>query len=357
MKKNIRLMIALITFGVIMWQCNQNDAYVSNLSTKGTFQTNSQKLNTAVNAISATDGYQVLSVDDSELKSATTDNEWYHADSIELADISGVYEFNPSPRSFRCHRCSYRLFSKTDDSDQLIIKLPDESAFHPWRLRYVDPQDTSMSNNFVITATDYHYYFQYGMMYDYGLSASFNKDSVNIGQLDVQSNRTGYHNYMYSSAYHFDNNYSVNFSSESGDTAKYSFSLMDGSDVLLKEMTTYIYPTDSTDREKTYSLQIGDIEIVRTSGSDSIEVYQNGELQQDVTAEFIDQSSDSSMHSICHQRDIQITFADSTTTTVSELISPSKEILAGLMESMKSNNFSKHLIDYVAWNIYKNEND
>lgn len=359
MKTKLIPLIAMIGMGMILWQCNRDDSSsLSQKSFKETLSTNTETLNTAADAISSTEGYKMLTTSSSQVKSDDGDGDYsYYADSILLDSIKGVYEFDPSTKMFKCRNCLYRMFSRTGNSDNLVIKLPEEYVFHPWRLHYLSAEDTTMSNNFTITTTDYYYNFSHnhGWFYDYILAASFETDTSSVGSVNIQSSRKSYTDYNYSSTYTFDNDYSISVNTESGDTTSSGFSLLDGSDVLLKETLMKIRATDSTSRERIYSLQIGNIEIRRSSAVDSIEVYQDGTLQTDITAQIVDQDNDFEDHSVCKKRDIQITYADGTTANVSDLLAPSKEILSGLRDSMHNIYFAKHLIDYIAWNIYMNK--
>jgi hypothetical protein len=62
-----------------------------------------------------------------------------------------------------------------------------------------------------------------------------------------------------------------------GDTAISSFTLKEGDDILLKEETAFVWK-DFHQKERKYTLTIGDIRIVRGSGIDSIQVFLNGVL-------------------------------------------------------------------------------
>ena len=348
-------MAVLLGLGTLLWQCNRDNSNLPQQSFHESIQSNTEALNNAANAISTTDGYKILTESSSQVKSGDDGEHVYYADSILIDSIKGAYEFDPSHKMFKCRDCLYRMFKRTGDDDNLVIKLPEEYVFHPWRIHFLAPEDTTLKNNFTITTTNYYYHFAQGWFYDYRLAASFDTDTSAVGKVKILSHRKSHNDFSYSSTYTFDNDYSISVSSESGDTTSSSYSLMDGSDVLLKETLMKIRATDSTSRERVYSLQIGNIEIRRSTAADSIQVYQDGTLQTNVTAKIVDEDNNFEDHSICRKRDIQITYADGTTTTVSELLAPSKEILSDLRDSMHDIYVAKHLIDYIAWNIYRNK--
>jgi hypothetical protein len=97
-------------------------------------------------------------------------------------------------------------------------------------------------------------------------------------------------------------------------------------------------------------LSIGNIDIKRSTGVDSIQVFLNGVLQKKAAVKIIDDSNTTG--SICHKRDIQLTFDDGTTENLSTLMEPAREILKTLVNSLGEMYFSKHIVDYIAMSIY-----
>jgi len=89
---------------------------------------------------------------------------------------------------------------------------------------------------------------------------------------------------------------------------------------------------------------------VRSTDVDSIQVFLDGVLQNTAAVKITD--SDGTDGSICHRRDILLTFDDGTTARLSELIGPAREILKTLVDSMHSMYFAKHIVDYIALSIY-----
>ena len=73
-------------------------------------------------------------------------------------------------------------------------------------------------------------------------------------------------------------------------------------------------------------------------------------------AEIITDDSDTT-GSVCHKRDILLTFDDGTTAKLSELMAPVKEQLKTLRESLHNMYFAKHIVDYIAFSIYYDTHD
>lgn len=105
-------------------------------------------------------------------------------------------------------------------------------------------------------------------------------------------------------------------------------------------------------REKQYDLTIGNVEIKRGLGIDSVQVFLNGVLQKTAGAKITD-SADST-GTICGKRDILLTYDDGTTAKLSELLGPPLTQLKTLIGSLHGMYFAQNIIDYIAVNIYFN---
>lgn len=349
MKKNVVLISAIVALLLVLWQCSKKDAESASLKESLTLK--ATNLNTAVDAVSKSSGYKILSLSDqSQLKSGSVE-ELTMADSIRMADIKGVYEYVPRvDYKMWCFGCLYKLFKKTGESDKFIVKLPREKVFFPYRMHAYQLKDSALKNNFVVTASDYHKYIN-GFLYDYKLTADLTVSDTAVGSIDIRSNRNSSRS-NYSSVYTFSNGYSIKVLSNYGDTATSGFSFEKGPEILLKESVKSVKVDGTRHREKEYSLTIGNIEIKRYSASDSITILLNGVVQTNAKVEVIDADS-SEDQSVCEKRDIQITFDDATKVKISELIGPSLDILKTMVGSMKSVYFATNVVDYIAWNIAK----
>lgn len=132
---------------------------------------------------------------------------------------------------------------------------------------------------------------------------------------------------------------------------KMAFALSDGIETLLKETVSFVR-SGFRITERQYILTIGNVDIIRSTGVDSIQVYLNGVLQKNAGAKIIDNTNDPG--SICHSRDIQLIFDDGTTTNLSTLIKPALTTLKTLVNSLHSMFFAQNIVDYIAISIYFN---
>lgn len=344
MKREILLTIVILC--LVSWQCTKDDQ--RNLSLKESVEISASKINIASDKIADSKGYQLLSVTEDGTKTEGIDG---FRDSIDLELIAGVYDFKPGTDKPRSLYFPFRLFQKTGTSDKLIVNLPEKLVFHPRYLHFCDRADSVLKNNFTISATDYHFYYTWWNNSDYKLVADFSLDSEYIGGLSMltkwKSGSAGKHSRNFT----FPEGYSVFKGIETGDTTRMVFGLAEDKDTLLME--TLIFMGDGFKRkEKQYVLSVGNVDIKRTTGIDSIQVFLNGILQKKAGAKILDNEDYNS--SICYKRDILLTFDDGTTARLSELISPAIETLKSLSKFMGEMYFSKHIVDYIAFSIYYN---
>lgn len=347
---NMKRIISVITaiLAILSWQCSRDDQYDNRLSLKESLEENAAKINTAFDKISVSKGYQLLSVTEDGSKSDDGDG---FRDSIDLELIAGIYDFKPGTENPLNYFFPFRLFSKTGPSNNLIVNMPEKLAFHPRYLHFCDRADSVLKNNFTTKATDYHFYYTRWNNSDYKLDADFILDKKNIGNMNMFSAWTSGTAGKYSKNFTFPEGYTIVRLGETGDTTRMVFALTEDKDTLLAE--TLMFTGEGFKRkEKHYILSIGNVDIKRTTGIDSIQVYLDGVLQQNAGVIIVDNGDYNS--SICHKRDIQITFDDGTTANLSELISPAMETLKSVSKALGEMYFSKHIIDYIAFSIYYN---
>jgi hypothetical protein len=344
MKKNIIAIVVIM--GLIAWSCSKFDT--GNNGLRQSVEKGIADINHALTKISGTAGYQLLSINEVTTKSDLSFN-----DSIKLNMVSGIFDFQPDT-VMRYHQfCQYKLFKKTGESENMVVNLPEMMVLHPKHLHFFAPLDTVYPNNFTITATDYHLYYNWWHNYEYKLTAGLTLDDKNAGSMDVFSTSSSYHTNLYSSKYTFIDGYNIAAKWQDGDTATSTFSLAKDNDTLFKESNVFIWH-DFHKREQQYDLTIGDVEIKKSTGIDSIQVFVNGVLQQKA-AEII--ADDTETGSVCHKRDILLTFNDGTTAKLSDLMAPVREELKTLRESLHSMYFAKHIVDYIAFSLYYDTHD
>jgi len=338
--RNTLLPVALIA-AVLSWNCSRT---ASDISLKSSLDESAAKINTAMTVISESRGYDLMVIND-----MTKSGDGF-SDSITLDLISGVYDF--SPDTFVCRHFSmpFWRFDKSDESEMLILNMPQRLVYHPRYLFNPTPQDTVAENDFTITASDYHYYYSFMRRYDYKLTAKFTLKDEDIGMLDVTSAGETFSGRSYVSEYSFTDDYSLLVSYDRGDTAISAMSLKQGDEILLGEETVLVR-SDFRNKEKQYTLTVGDVTIVRGSAMDSIQVYLDGVLQNTAGAVITDDDDDGD-GSVCHRRDILLTFDDGTTEKLSDLIGPALEILGTLVDPMREMYFARRIVDHLAFTIY-----
>lgn len=343
MKKNLFLIAVVVSFGCFScsWLDNSKPGDLKNSLNKSV-----DKINTAVSKISASDGYQLITNSDLTLKSDIS-----YTDSITMNLIKGIYSYQPDTTLRFNHNSSFKMFKKTGESDSLIINMPNKLAFHPYYMDDYNRQYTMLKNDFTIKASEYHFYYNWHGNFNYGLKAGFILDSVDLGSMTLAQYANQRDDQEYIASFTFKDGYGINTLYQVGDTIKKDFSLTKGTDTLLSESVLFIKNGQSHPMRQ-YTLAIGNVEIRKTTGIDSIQVYLNGILQKNAAAVIVD-STDTSERTICHHHmDIQLTFDDGSTVKLSELLNPVLDQLGDIVDSLRSMKFAKRVIDYVAFNLY-----
>jgi hypothetical protein len=352
MKRNILFIVVI--FGLIGWGCSKNDNQTQSQpqGLKQSIEKNVADINTAISKISATKGYQILVTGVSPSGKAMVTSPNPFNDSITLALIEGIYDYQPDTTLMHHHFAyPFRLFKKTGTSNMMIVNLPQKLILHPGYLHIFNYKDSVLKNDFTISASDYHLYYNSWKNLDYKLTAGLTLNSADLGSFDISSVSNSLSNQTNSSKYNFTGGYGISTAWQSGDTSKLEFALLKDNSSLLKE-TTLFTGTGFHKREKQYDLTIGNVEIKRGFGIDSIQVFVGGVLQKTAGAKITD-SADST-GTICNHRDILLTFDDGTTSKLSTLIGPPLTQLKTLVTSLHDMYFAENVIDYIAINIYYN---
>jgi hypothetical protein len=349
MKRNI--LVIGIVIGLFGWSCSKVETQTQQQGLKQSIEQSTTAINTAIGKITETKGYQILSLGVNPIAKDLTQAASFK-DSITLGLIAGIYDYQPDTMNMhRNFAYPFRLFKKTGTSDKMIVNLPQKLIFNPSYLHSFIRSDSVLKNDFTISATDYHLYYNLWNNLDYKLIAGLTLNSVDLGSFDISSVWNSYRDQLNSSKYTFTGGYSVSTSWQAGDTSKSSFALLQNNNPLLLESTLFV-GNGFHKREKQYDLTIGNVEIKRGFGIDSIQVFQNGVLQKKAGAKITD-SADST-GTICNKRDILLTFDDGTTANLSTLISPALTQLKALVSSLHDMYFAENIVDYIAVNIYYN---
>jgi hypothetical protein len=245
-----------------------------------------------------------------------------------------------------------RYFTKSADNSKMIVRMPLKKVEHPWLLRQYVPADTLLPNNFEISVSAYHNNYNNYHDFDYLLASEISIDKVKAGKLNIKWLVVPKVGTDYASQYAFEGGYTADYKYLSGDTIVSSFGIS-GSGKLLYEEKRLTMKNDTMrfGREHQYILTIGDVKIVRKSGTKTIAIYVKGVLQTKAIVEIIDKDDDFEP-SICKKRDIRITFDDGTVATVSELIGKSVDNIKTLFDSLHEVYFAAYVVDWIAYDIY-----
>jgi hypothetical protein len=238
----------------------------------------------------------------------------------------------------------------------MIVKLPLEKVKHPRSLRDYSPSDPPLTNNFSISVSDYHNNYNSFLDFDYILASEIAVDNVVTGNLNIKSVKSPANGTQYASQFAFTGSYTAKYSYESGDPTISSFAITENDKVLYEEqLKTTKNDAARFGREREYILTIGDVQITRNSETKKTEVSVNGVAQPNAVVTVVDNEQDEEA-SVCKKRDIQITFEDGTTTTISALIGKSVDNIKTVYASLHSVYFAAFIVDWIAYDIYYHAN-
>jgi hypothetical protein len=351
MRKQGRIILTVLLAGSLLWSCSENFSALDSATLKSTIDKSAFNLNTAVDAISATKAYSILTVTDAAGKSV--DDVVYKVN-IPLETVKGVYNYKPVTSVDRWGISLIKFFTKSADDAKMIVNLPLKKVTNPRSLRQYVAADSALTNNFSIAVFAYHNNYNNYHDFDYNLESEISVDNAVAGELNIDYLVSPTLGIKYASQYAFTDGYTADYKYQSGDTAVSSFAISKEGKVLYEEKRLNMKSdTGRFGREHQYILTIGDVSIVRKSGVKTVDVYVGGILQSAAIVEIVDKDDDAEA-SVCKKRDIKITFEDGTTTTVSALIGNSVENIKTLFDSLHSVYFAAYIVDWIAYDIYYN---
>jgi hypothetical protein len=355
MKNQVRLILVTVFLSALVWSCTKKTSNENSTTLKLSINQSALNLNTAISTISSSKAYSILTISDASLKSATVTDATYKVH-IPLDSIKGVYNYKPANKPDRWGYSLIKFFTKTADNSQMVVKMPLSKVTNPRALRQFVAADSSLTNNFSIAVSDYHNNYNSYWDYDYILTSAISVDNALAGNLNIKSIVSPTNGIQYASQYSFTGGYSAQYKYNSGDTTVSSFSILNGTDLLYQEkLLTVRNDTARFGREHQYTLTIGKVQIVRNSGTKTVTIYVDGVLQPNAVVTIVDKATDPEA-SVAKKREIQITFEDGTTTTVSALIGNSITNIKTLFDSLHSVYFAAYIVDWIAYDIYYHRN-
>jgi putative NADPH-quinone reductase len=348
MKTLMKIFLTGVLFTGILWSCSKSDQVPGNLTLKQSLNQSAANLKNAVSQIKASSAYGILTA--GATKAAVVDSNYKVNINLDL--IKGIFDYKPGVRPDSRGYPVLHFFTKTGENNHMIVRMPLQKAKYPWTLRKWTPADSTLANNFIIDVSDYHNNYNNRWDFDYLLSAAIDTNSVEAGKLNIQSKvgpSTGVH---YSSQFAFTKSYTAQYTYASGDTTLSRFDITGNGKTLYEEkLMTIRNDTAMFGREFQYILTIGNVQFKRNSNSDSTQVFVNGVFQPNARIKVVDATTDAEP-SVVKKRDIQVTFQDGTTTTISALIGSSIADLRNLYLSLHSVYFAANVVDWIAYDIY-----
>lgn len=356
MEKRIKSLVNKLAgaflLSLIIMSCSKTANNTDSVTMKQALTESSANLKTAMTDIASSQAFQLFTMDGAIMKS--TADALYKV-YIVMDSVKGEYDYHPVIRKNHWGISLLQFFTKTANNSQMIVRMPLAKVKNPRILREYRPADSTLTNNFSIAVSNYHNNYNGFHDYDYNLVSEINVDDKKAGDLSIKSIVSPKNNVHYGSQFVFSDKYTAKYAYVSGDTTVSSFAILDAGKTLYEEklLTIKKVKTDTArfGREHLYSLTIGNVQIVRYSATKTVEVYVDGVLQPNAKVTIIDKVVDPEA-SVCKKRDIQITFEDGTTTTVSTLIGAQIDNIKALFTSLHQVYFAAYIVDWVAYDIY-----
>jgi hypothetical protein len=332
---------------VLIWSCSKTETGTSSSALKDALNSGTQNLNVAMTDIATSQAFQLLGVSsESTLKSGTV-----YSANIPLDLVKGVYDYKALKTNESRSYALIKFFTKSTDNGKMVVNMPLAKLKDPRVLREYLKSDSTLTNNFSMTVNDYHNNYNSYHDYDYVNVADISIDKANAGSLNIKSLVSPTTGTQYASQFVFSNGYTAKYEYTSGTTTLSSFTLLKAAAILYKEeLSTIKSDTARFGRESTYTLTIGDVKLVRNPDHTS-QVYLKNVLQTKAVVAMVDKAS-TTEPSVCHHRDIQITFDDGSVTTISTLISNSIDNLSTLFTSLHEVYFAAYVVDWLGYDIY-----
>lgn len=349
MKKAAFKLFGFVLMSWLFLGCSKTDTEIGSSASvlKDALTESSQKLNEAMTAIGSTQAFQILSIDNSTALKAGT----IYTANIPLDLIKGVYDYKALKTAESRSYPLVRFFTKSTDAAKMMVNMPLAKLKNPRDLRNYLTADSALTNNFTIAITDYNNNYNSYRDYSYLNNATITIDKALAGNLNIKSLVSPTAGTQYASQFTFSNGYSAKYQYASGDTTRSSFTLLKTTSIIYKEeLQTVRNDTAKFGREQQYTLTIGDVKLVRKADK-TYQVYLKNVLQAKAMVAMVDKVP-SAEPSICHHREIQITFEDGTITTVSTLIGSAINSLTTLFTALHEVYFAAYVVDWIGYDIY-----
>ena len=367
--KTTKIYLGLVLLSMVAWSCTSEGDLASSKSLKTSINASAQSLTTAMNNITSSEGYKLLSSSGkSSMAASKVQGTFMPFDtasvSFGLADVAGVWDYKAA-LNYRHFKSLNKYFQKsaTETSTDFILRLPESKIKSPMDFVHYSAADTTLTNNYVVDVSKYkRWYQQYRpgfYWFDYEMNSNIKISGTNVGDLGIVTSNHEATGYKFVSSFAFANGYDASTTYTTGDTITSIYNIDKAGQTLYQEKYTAIRTSaTSRYREKQYDLTIGNVEIVRNAGPnslDSAKVYVSGVLQTKSKVEIITLTSTDESTITKKTRTIQITFDDGTTTTIKDLLGSTIDDIGSVFSTIREAYFATDIVDKVSDYIYKNK--
>ena len=212
--KNVAFKLSgLFLLSSLVLSCSKTETGSSQIPLKDALTSSTRNLNSAITDISSLQAFQLLSVSSgSTLKSGTmmTTTTGYGA-LIPLSLVKGVYDYKAIKTEESSHYPLIRFFTKSAANSNMVVNLPLSKLKNPHDMREYHKADSTLTNNFSISVSDYHNNYNNYHDYDYDNVADIAIDKVKAGGLSIKSIVSPNHNTQYASQFDFTNGYTAKY--------------------------------------------------------------------------------------------------------------------------------------------------
>jgi len=362
MKSAVKFLAITLIVGIFAWSCSDDAVNTKSENIEDAIVQGAEQLATAMDEVKTTNGYELVMLEDGNAKSAEVEEDEPMVDiELTLAEISGVYVYNPIEVEMWDGHHFVRFFERIEDYSQLLVKLPAERMLVHRRLHDAPTGDTTWVNNFEINVSDYLLKVSQAEGMSYKLASQFTLDGQSAGALIVNASGSFETGRTFSSVFTFGNGYVAKVSNSDGEQIETTHTFMKDSSILFEENVVrekMNMGMGMMDRliDKTYTLTIGNIMIKRTGSIETIEVYIDGVLQENAVIEIVDNDDTDPEASVCRKRDIKITVNDGSTFLLSELTKNVLPEVGEMFAAMRRAYFSTQIIDWIARDVMHSKN-
>jgi len=221
----------IFLLSAMIWSCSKTETGISSTALKDALTSGTQNLNNAMFDIATSQAFQLLGVSsESTFKSGTV-----YSANIPLDLVKGVYDYKALKTNESKNYALLKFFTKTADPGKMVVNMPLAKMKNPHVLREYLKSDSTLTNNFSMTVTDYHNNYNSYRDYDYVNVADISIDKANAGSLNIKSLVSPTTGTQYASQFVFSNGYTAKYEYTSGTTTLSGFTLLKGAAVLYKE--------------------------------------------------------------------------------------------------------------------------